>query len=118
MITLKEWMMLVDYKITEGSDWYTNIPGLYSLTMWNEKQDGYSSNVVFDPKDNQKVYLVEICDYSNDVAYRIKLDKIDADSQAWDDVEYTDLTDDQDFLRKALNIIKIHSTNIPHEELS
>lgn len=105
MITLKEYMELIDYKITEGSDWYCNVPNTYCLTTWNGDQDGYSLNCVFDPSDNQKVYLVEVCDYKNQRAYRIKLNEIESDSQAWDDVDYVDLEADDDFIQKAQAII-------------
>ena len=110
MITFKQWMQLVDYRITEGSDWYCNVPGLYSLTSWDGDQDGYSSNIVFDPRDNQRVYLVEICDYKNSHAYRLTDSKeagvaIETDQQAWDDVNYIDLDVDEDFIEKAQAII-------------
>ena len=41
MITLKEWMELVDYRITEGSDycWSCYGPDAYSLDSWNGDQD-------------------------------------------------------------------------------
>ena len=104
MLTLKEWMELVDYKITEGSDYFTNIPGLYSMSSWNERQDGFSFFIAFDPKDNQRVYVVEACDYANNRAYRIKDPAIELDKTAWDDVEFTDLEVDDDFIQKALAI--------------
>ena len=104
MITLKEWMELVDYKITEGSDYYTNIPGLYSMSFWNEQQDGFSFFIAFDPKDNQRVYVVEACDYANNRAYRIKDPAIELDNQAWDGIDFTDLEVDDDFIQKALAI--------------
>ena len=104
MLTLKEWMELVDYKITEGSDYFTNIPGLYSMSFWNEQQDGFSFFIAFDPKDNQRVYVVEACDYANQRAYRIKDPAIELDNQAWDDVEFTELEVDDDFIQKALAI--------------
>jgi len=105
MLTLKQWMKLVDYRVTEGSDWNCNIPGLYSLTSWNGYHDGYSSNIVFDPADNQRVYLVEICDYKNNRAYSMKNDTLESDKQAWDDVNFVDLDVDEDFLDKAQAII-------------
>lgn len=104
MLTLKEWMELVDCRITEGSDYFTNIPGLYSLSAWNEQQDGYSFFVAFDPKDNQRVYVVEVCDYANDRAYRLKDPAIELDAQAWDDVNFVDLETNGDFIEKALAI--------------
>lgn len=104
MLTLKEWMELVDYKITEGSDYFTNIPGLYSMSSWNEQQDGFSFFIAFDPKDDQRVYVVEACDYANNRAYRIKDPAIELDKTAWDDVEFTELEVDDDFIQKALAI--------------
>jgi hypothetical protein len=104
MLTLKEWMELVDCRITEGSDYYTNIPGLYSLSAWNEQQDGWSFFVAFDPKDNQRVYVVEACDYARNRAYRLKDPDILLDKQAWDDVEFVELDVDDDFIQKALAI--------------
>ena len=104
MLTLKEWMELVDYKITEGSDYFTNIPGLYSLSSWNEQQDGFSMAVVFDPKDNQRVYMVEACDYARNFAYRLVDSALEVDNQAWDDNEWTTLESDDDFIQKAMAI--------------
>jgi len=104
MLTLKEWMELVDYKITEGSEFYTNIPGLYSLDSWNQEQDGFTFFIAFDPKDDQRVYVVEACDYANNRAYRIKDPAIELDKTVWDDVEFTDLEVDDDFIQKALAI--------------
>jgi hypothetical protein len=104
MITLKEWMELVDYKVTEGSDYFTNIPGLYSMSSWNERQDGYSFFIAFDPKDAQRVYCVEACDYANSRAYRLKDPAIDLDAQAWDECDFVELETDDDFIQKALAI--------------
>ena len=104
MLTLKEWMELVDYKVTEGGDYYTNVPGLYSMSSWNEEQDGFSFFIAFDPKDNQRVYVVEACDYANNRAYRIKDPAIELDKTAWDDVEFTELEVDDDFIEKAQSI--------------
>ena len=110
MITLKEWMQLVDYKITEGSEWFSNVPNLYSLTSWNGEQDGYSLNIVFDPTDDQRVYLVEVSDYKNNRAYQLKDEKLvsgdpDKDNQAWDEVNFVDLETGEDFIKKAQAII-------------
>ena len=104
MLTLKAWMELVDYKVTEGSDYFTNIKGLYSMSSWNEQQDGFSFFIAFDPKDNQRVYAVEACDYANNRAYRLKDPDIILDKQAWDDVDFTELDVDDDFIQKAMAI--------------
>jgi len=118
MITLKEWMELINYRITEGSEYCWQCYGkeVYSLDSWSGDQDGYSLTVIFD-KDDQLVYEVTVCDYANNRAYRM----IDPDfkfgyddeatgrgvhrDQAWDDVNYTDLETDEDFMTKAQAII-------------
>lgn len=104
MLTLKEWMELVDCRITEGGDYYTNIQGLYSLSAWNEDHEGWSFFVAFDPRDNQRVYVVEVCDYANNRAYRLKDPEIKLDKQAWDDVDFVELESDDDFIQKGLAI--------------
>jgi len=119
MITLKEWMELVDYKITEGSDytWSCYGPNAYQLSSWNGLHDkgGYSFNIVFSTK-TQKIYEVTVCDYTNDRAYRLiaenKREKYAKEAkrhlvnlnEAWDDVEYVDLEVDDDFIQKCLAI--------------
>jgi hypothetical protein len=119
MITMKEWMELVDYKITEGSEygWGCYGPNSYRLDSWNgvHGTGGYSFSIVFSTK-SQKVYEVSMCDYTNDRAYRMinpkfqkKHDK-EAEhksvlaNQAWDDVDYVDLDVADDFIQKALAI--------------
>lgn len=103
MITIKEWMALVDYRITEGSDYFGNIPNLYCLDSWNGKQDGYSFCIIFDTK-TQKVYEVQAHDYKNNCAYRLKDSEFNSDKNAWDDVDYIDLENNDDFMRKGLSI--------------
>jgi hypothetical protein len=119
MITIKEWMELTDYKITEGSDygWSCYGPNSYTLDSWNgvHGKGGYSFSIVFSTK-SQKVYEVSMCDYTNDRAYRMINPKFqkkhakEAESksvlanQAWDDVDYTDLDVVDDFIQKALAI--------------
>ena len=74
MITIKEWMELTDYKITEGSDygWSCYGPNAYTLDSWNgvHGKGGYSFSIIFSTK-SQKVYEVSMCDYTNDRAYRM-----------------------------------------------
>jgi len=116
MITMKEWMELVDYKITEGGDytWSCYGPNAYQLSSWNgiHGAGGYSFNIVFSTK-TQKVYEVEVCDYTNDRAYRMIVENkrekhakeakqhlVDLD-EAWDDVKFIDLEMIEDFVEKA-----------------
>ena len=119
MITIKEWMELTDYKITEGSDygWSCYGPNSYTLDSWNgvHGKGGYSFSIVFSTK-SQKVYEVSMCDYTNDRAYRMinpKFQKKHAKeaemrnvnlNEAWDGVEYADLDVLDDFIQKALAI--------------
>jgi hypothetical protein len=119
MITMKEWMELVDYKITEGSDygWSCYGPNAYTLDSWNGVHGvgGYSFSIVFSTK-TQKVYEVSVCDYTNDRAYRMiaenKKEKHREEAEdrtvnlneAWDDVEYVNLDVVDDFIQKALAI--------------
>jgi hypothetical protein len=119
MITMKEWMELVDYKITEGGDygWQSYGPNAYALDSWNGVHGvgGYSFSIVFSTK-TQKVYEVSVCDYTNNRAYRMinpsKVEKHrkEAESrdvnlnEAWDDVDYVDLEVADDFIQKCLAI--------------
>jgi hypothetical protein len=117
MITLKEWMEIVDYKITEGSDFGWNCYGsdVHMLDSWNGEQDGHSFTVIFDTK-TQVVYEVQAHDYVHNRAYRIinpdfqKKAKKEARKRdvnkdmAWDDVDYVDLEVDDDFFQKCLSI--------------
>jgi len=74
MIDMQTWMELVDYKITEGSNYTWRCYGLntYSLDSWNGKHDdgGVSLHITFDTK-NQTVFETTVCDYSNNRAYRM-----------------------------------------------
>ena len=119
MITLKEWMELVDYKITEGSDYGWDCYGPYSFTLdsWNgiHGNGGHSFSIIFSTK-SQKVYEVSMCDYTNKRAYRMINPKFQKKHQtealarnvnpneAWDEVDYIDLDVDDDFIQKALAI--------------
>jgi len=119
MISMKEWMELVDYKITEGGDygWGCYGPNSYTLDSWNgvHGKGGYSFSIVFSTK-SQKVYEVSMCDYTNDRAYRMinpkNVEKHSKEAkardvnlnEAWDDVDYIDLEVADDFIRKALAI--------------
>ena len=117
MITMKEWMELVDYRITEGSNygWQCYGSNVYQMDSWNGNIDGHSFSIVFDTKD-QTVYEVQAHDYVHNRAYRMinedflkKMKKeakrrdVDKD-EAWDDVNYIDLEVDDDFIQKCLAI--------------
>ena len=106
MITLKEWMEIVDYQITEGSIYNLYSPNAYALSSWNGEHDGHSMEIIFDNKTHV-VYCVEACDFKNDRAYRMvnpDYKEVDIHTQAWDDTEWIDLDVDDDFIQKALAI--------------
>ena len=117
MISLKEWMELVDYRVTEGGDygWQCYGHDAHMLDSWNGDQDGHSFTVIFDTK-NQTVYEVQAHDYVRNRAYRlINPDFVSAHddesngrgieiNQAWDDVNYIDLDVVDDFIQKSLAI--------------
>lgn len=118
MITLKEWMEVVDYRITEGSGygWQCYGTDAYCLDSWNGNQDGHSLSITFDQK-TQVVYEVQIHDYLHNRAYRmINPDYVKAHTaesgsrgsdrdEAWDDVNYIDLDVDDDWIQKALAVV-------------
>lgn len=117
MITLKEWMEVVNYRITEGSDfgWDCYGPNSYMLDSWNGEQDGHSFTIIFDTK-TQMVYEVQAHDYVHNRAYRLidplykelhhkKAKEMGAfANQAFDDVDYVELEADEDWLDKATAI--------------
>ena len=118
MITIKEFMEIVDYKITEGSDfcWQCYGPDAYRLDSWNQDQDGHSVSIVFDTKTHV-VYEATAYDYKRTRAYRLinpdfaqahrdeAKDRDVNENQAWDDVNYVDLDIDDNFIQKALAIV-------------
>jgi hypothetical protein len=115
MITLKEWMELVDYRITGGSEFQWDCFG--SDARYLDCDDNHAStSVIFDSVD-QTVYQVTVYDYERNRAYRMinpdyKLGHADEaagrdveSDQAWDEVKYIDLETDEDFMAKARAII-------------
>lgn len=135
MISLKEWLELIDYSIKEGWEygWTCFGSDAYSL---ESNTDDWASSIVFDKKD-QTIYQVEIHDYVNNRSYRMinpeflaahnteaKSKGVDA-NQAWDQVSFTDLDVLEDFMQKAQAIISGNEydsrvsvpLDIPDEEL-
>jgi hypothetical protein len=118
MITLKDFMETVDYRITEGSDycWQCYGHNAHMLDSWNGDQDGHSLTVIFDTK-TQTVYEAQAHDYVRQRAYRLvnpdfkaahdrEANQRDVNlNQAWDDVDYIDLETVEDFLEKAQAIV-------------
>lgn len=114
MISLKQFLETVNYRITEGSDYTWQCYGhdAYMLDSWNGEQDGHSMTIIFDTT-TQVVYEVQAHDYVHQRAYRlINPDYAEANKKeskqrdvdrkmAWDDVDYVDLESDEDWLAKA-----------------
>jgi hypothetical protein len=129
MITLKEFMEVVNYRVTEGSDYCWNCFGdnAYSLSAWNgiHGKGGWSANIVFDTQ-TQETYEVDICDYTNDRAYRIinseykqayideSDDRGELGNQAWDGVDFIDIDVDDDWIQKSLAIVagEVYDTRV------
>lgn len=115
MINLREFFELIDYRITEGSDYGWQCYGGHAHAI-DCTADNYSLTVIFD-RDNQTVYEVHVSDYRNDRAYRMihpdyesayraeaRERGVDPD-RAWDEAKYVDLETDEDFVEKAQAII-------------
>ena len=114
MITLKQFMETVNYRVTAGGDygWQCYGPNAYILDSWNGKQDGHSFTIIFDTK-TQEVYEVQAHDYVNNRAYRLinpdyaKANKKESKRRgvdrkvAYDDVDYVNLESDEDWLVKG-----------------
>jgi hypothetical protein len=118
MITIKDFMEVVDYRITEGSDylWKCFGPNVHSLDCWNGDHEGFSVGIVFDTKTTT-VYKFEAHDYSKQNSYRwvhpdwreiyeneAKNRGVD-NTQAYDDVTYIDIDLAEDILEKASCIV-------------
>jgi hypothetical protein len=120
LITLKQWLELANYRITESERYLWNCYGkdAFMLSSWNgiHGRGGYSIEIVFDTK-TQTVYEVAAHDFTNDRAYRMinpgyaKAHDEEAATRgvdmntAWDGVDYTDLDVEEDFLEKATAIV-------------
>lgn len=116
MLSLKEWMEIVDYKITEGSTygWQCYGYNAYCLDSWNGEHEGHSFTIIFDTK-TQEVFEVQAHDFRNSRAYRMinpnyvqthtkETTNRGVPDEAWEDVNYVDLEADDDFMKKALAI--------------
>jgi hypothetical protein len=114
MIKLQDYLEAVGYRITEGSEygWSCYGPNAHRLDAWNGDHNGVNASVTFDT-ETQTVYEATVYDYAKPAAYRLinpkyleqyrkeaKKRKVDPD-QAWDEVNYTDLEVDEDFIEKA-----------------
>jgi hypothetical protein len=117
MITLKDFIEAVDYRITEGDAycWQCYGPNAYCLDSWNGEHEGYSISFIFDTK-TQVAYEIAMYDYANNRAYRltnpdfIKARETETTNrgmgdEAWDDVMYIDLDVEADMMEKVHAIV-------------
>jgi len=118
MITVKDFMEVVNYRITEGDSygWQCYGPNAYRLDSWNQDQDGYTVSIVFDTL-TQTVCEATAYDYSRERAYRLinpeylqayqqeAKERGASANEAWDNVNYVDLETAEDFLAKARAIV-------------
>lgn len=114
MITLKDFLECVGYRITEGSDycWDSFGPDAYRLESWDESTTKNSVSVVFDKK-TQTVYQIEAWDHENQRTYRwtnpAQLAGYQEEcvrrnisfSTSVDNEQYIDIEVDDDILEKA-----------------
>lgn len=139
MITIKDFMEAVDYRITEGSEFCWDCFGHDAHRLdswsgnWTNSTDGYTVSIVFDTK-TQEVYQAEAYDYVNNRAYRLQnpayIEAHVAEAQsrnvdpneAMEDnegnpIKYIDLEVDADFLAKARAIVagKEYNTRVQVE---
>jgi hypothetical protein len=118
-MTMQQWMEMVGYRITEGSDygWESYGYNAYMLDSWDGDQNGSSFTIIFDTK-TQEVFEMQAHDYKNQRAYRLINPNYapkrmmeaagrgsDADN-AWEDVDYVDLETSDDFFEKASAIFE------------
>ena len=111
---IKQWMELVDYRITEGSafQWQCYGDKAYTMDSWDGDHDGKSFSIVFDTAD-QTVYEIQAHDFKRGRAYRWTNPEHkaarDAEAknrgvavaEAWEDVDYVELDVLSDFYEKA-----------------
>lgn len=121
MISIKDYMECINYRINEGSEYMWSCYGdsVYQLDSSNPEytgpDQGYNVAVVFDTK-TQVVYEMQAWDYALDRAYRwIHPDYVNAVkaeylsrqidfSEACDELKFTDLDVEEDIIEKATAI--------------
>jgi len=113
MIKLKDWLDVVQHRVTEGDayTWYSFGNNAHCLTSWDGDHEGSSFNIIFDTR-TQAVYCVEAHDFARERAYRlinpayVRAHSLECKSrgivdEAWEGVNYIDLEVDEDWLEKA-----------------
>jgi hypothetical protein len=117
MINMKQWMEIVGYRITEGSEYCWQCFGshAYTLDAWDgDNEEGYSLSITFSTK-TQEVFQVEVHDYKRSNAYRFThpdfRKAFEAEEKArglddiYEDYKITDLEVEDDWQSKAFSIV-------------
>lgn len=109
MITLKEFLEVISYRIGEGSEFLWDCYGSWA---WNLDSHDNKFSIIHD-RETQELFEVKAYDYDDCRAYRIINPKyrdaylLEAKARgvdpncAWDDVSFIDLETDEDWLEKA-----------------
>lgn len=116
MITVKQYMEIINYRVTGGSEYLWQCYGDNARYMDCDNDDYYGVSIIFDTV-TQCVYEAAVYDYRRDRAYRLFnpqfkdqmiAESLDRDCPiifAWDAVKFTDLETVDDFITKASAII-------------
>ena len=115
MITMKDFIETIEYKITGGSSFGWHCFG-YNARWLDCEDRQFQASAVFD-SETQVVYLTEVHDFVNNRSYRwINPDYVDVHAEygkangidvdvAYDDVNFTTLDVADDFLEKCSAIV-------------
>jgi len=112
-------MEAVDYRITEGTEYMWECWGsdTFVLDSYDSNVNGYNISIIFDTR-TQIVYQAAAYDYKRNRAYRLMNPLYEEDyrkealsrkvnaNEALEDLNFIDLEEDDDFLRKATAIAK------------
>ena len=117
MPTLKDFFEIINYRITEGGKFMWSCYGPNTYVIDSDNEDHSTVSVIFDT-ETQQIYQLEAHDYDNRRAYRWSHPFYDDlrlaeaaqrnvnDSQAWDEVNFIELSEISDFTRKASAIAR------------
>lgn len=117
MITMKEFLEAIEYKITGGSDFGWECYGPNARYLDSDLNDEYSVSCVFDSVD-QEIYEVQAWDYRNDRAYRWFAPGCQSEfnaeakrrgipnNEASDEMNFTDLEVADDMIEKMSAIVR------------
>lgn len=115
-MNIKDFMEVVQYRITEGSPFGWNCYGANAYYLDSNELEQYGVTILFDTK-SQEVYEMQAFDYVADRAYRWRNpdyayryvkeanERGVPANQAWDEVNFVDLEIEEDFLSKARSIV-------------